>query len=64
MVDVEEMKPSDVAETLDISIPALNARLHRARLYVGNVWPISPPSRAAEASEGRAVNTTISAVSA
>jgi RNA polymerase sigma-70 factor, ECF subfamily len=34
MVDVEEMKPSDVAETLDISIPALKSRLHRARLYV------------------------------
>lgn len=34
MVDVEDMKPSDVAETLDISIPALKSRLHRARLYV------------------------------
>jgi RNA polymerase sigma-70 factor, ECF subfamily len=34
MVDVEEMRPSDVAETLDISIPALKSRLHRARLHV------------------------------
>jgi len=34
MVDVEEMKPADVAETLDISIAALKSRLHRARLYV------------------------------
>ncbi|HEY3203015.1 MAG TPA: sigma-70 family RNA polymerase sigma factor [Thermoanaerobaculia bacterium] len=34
MVDVEEMKPADVAETLEISIPALKSRLHRARLYV------------------------------
>jgi RNA polymerase sigma-70 factor, ECF subfamily len=34
MVDVEEMKPVDVAETLEISIPALKSRLHRARLYV------------------------------
>ncbi len=34
MVDVEDMKPSDVAETLDISIPALKSRLHRARLHV------------------------------
>jgi RNA polymerase sigma-70 factor, ECF subfamily len=34
MVDVEEMKPSDVAEILEISIPALKSRLHRARLYV------------------------------
>jgi RNA polymerase sigma-70 factor (ECF subfamily) len=34
MVDVEEMKPSDVAETLDISVAALKSRLHRARLHV------------------------------
>jgi RNA polymerase sigma-70 factor (ECF subfamily) len=34
MVDVEEMKPADVAETLEISLPALKSRLHRARLYV------------------------------
>src|SRR5262249_23041653 len=34
MVDVEEMKPADVAETLDITIAALKSRLHRARLYV------------------------------
>lgn len=34
MVDVEEMKPSDVAETLDISMAALKSRLHRARLHV------------------------------
>ncbi len=34
MVDVEEMKPADVAETLDITIAALKSRLHRARLFV------------------------------
>ena len=34
MVDVEEMKPVDVAETLEISMPALKSRLHRARLFV------------------------------
>ena len=34
LVDVEEMKPADVAETLKISLPALKSRLHRARLYV------------------------------
>ncbi len=34
MVDVEEMKPADVAETLEISMPALKSRLHRARLFV------------------------------
>jgi RNA polymerase sigma-70 factor (ECF subfamily) len=34
MVDVEEMKPSDVADVLEISLAALKSRLHRARLYV------------------------------
>ena len=34
MVDVEEMKPADVAETLEISLAALKSRLHRARLAV------------------------------
>jgi RNA polymerase sigma-70 factor (ECF subfamily) len=34
MVDVEEMKPADVAETLDITLAALKSRLHRARLHV------------------------------
>ena len=34
MVDVEEMKPADVAETLEISMAALKSRLHRARLFV------------------------------
>ena len=34
MVDVEEMKPADVADVLEISIAALKSRLHRARLYV------------------------------
>jgi DNA-directed RNA polymerase specialized sigma24 family protein len=28
------MKPSDVAEILEISMPALKSRLHRARLHV------------------------------
>jgi RNA polymerase sigma-70 factor, ECF subfamily len=34
MVDVENMRPVDVAETLEISLAALKSRLHRARLYV------------------------------
>jgi RNA polymerase sigma-70 factor, ECF subfamily len=34
MVDVEEMKPADVAEVLEISLAALKSRLHRARLFV------------------------------
>lgn len=34
MYDVEEMSTPDIAETLEISIPALKSRLHRARLYV------------------------------
>lgn len=34
MVDVEEMRPADVAEVLEISLAALKSRLHRARLYV------------------------------
>jgi RNA polymerase sigma-70 factor (ECF subfamily) len=34
MYDVEEMSTSDIAETLQISIPALKSRLHRARLYL------------------------------
>lgn len=34
MSDVEEMTAAEIAETLEISIPALKSRLHRARLYV------------------------------
>lgn len=34
MYDVEEMSSSEIAETLEISIPAFKSRLHRARLYV------------------------------
>ncbi len=34
MYDVEEIPSSDIAETLEISIPAFKSRLHRARLYV------------------------------
>ncbi|HEY1434494.1 MAG TPA: sigma-70 family RNA polymerase sigma factor [Thermoanaerobaculia bacterium] len=49
MVDVEEMKPVDVAETLEISIPALKSRLHRARLYVRQrLREIESPSEARE----------------
>jgi len=34
MYDVEEMPADQIAETLEISIPAFKSRLHRARLYV------------------------------
>src|SRR6266571_5191677 len=34
MYDVEEIPSSDIADTLEISIPAFKSRLHRARLYV------------------------------
>jgi DNA-directed RNA polymerase specialized sigma24 family protein len=48
MVDVEEMKPADVAETLEISLPALKSRLHRARLYVRQrLAEVASPSGAA-----------------
>ncbi|HWZ86964.1 MAG TPA: sigma-70 family RNA polymerase sigma factor [Thermoanaerobaculia bacterium] len=49
MVDVEEMKPADVAEVLEISLAALKSRLHRARLYVRQrlieVAAVAPPAR-------------------
>jgi RNA polymerase sigma-70 factor (ECF subfamily) len=48
MVDVEDMKPADVAETLEISMPALKSRLHRARLYVRQrLAEIASPPQAA-----------------
>lgn len=34
MYDVEQLPAADIAETLEISIPAFKSRLHRARLYV------------------------------
>ncbi len=34
MYDVEEIPAAEIAETLEISIPAFKSRLHRARLYV------------------------------
>jgi RNA polymerase sigma-70 factor (ECF subfamily) len=34
MNDVEQMTPAEIAETLEISIPAFKSRLHRARLHV------------------------------
>jgi len=34
MKDVEEIPGVEIAETLEISIPAFKSRLHRARLYV------------------------------
>ena len=54
MVDVEEMRPADVAETLEISIPALKSRLHRARLFVRQrlAEAASAPSPRARASGG------------
>lgn len=52
MADVEEMAPADIAETLEISIPAFKSRLHRARLHVRErlteAMRAAPP-RAAEA---------------
>lgn len=54
MVDVEEMKPADVAETLEISVPALKSRLHRARLAVRErlAEVASAPNPAGPAQEG------------
>ena len=52
MADVEEMPPADIAETLDISMPAFKSRLHRARLHVRErlTEAMRPaPLRAAEA---------------
>jgi RNA polymerase sigma-70 factor (ECF subfamily) len=51
MNDVEEMTAPEIAETLEISIPAFKSRLHRARLYVRQrLSEVSNPSpRAAEA---------------
>lgn len=52
MNDVEQMSAAEIAEILDISIPAFKSRLHRARLYVRQrLSDISrPPERlAAEA---------------
>jgi RNA polymerase sigma-70 factor (ECF subfamily) len=54
MVDVEDIKPSDVAETLDISIPALKSRLHRARLYVRQRLAEATAVRSGSGSEQRA----------
>lgn len=52
MVDVEEMKPSDVADVLEISLAALKSRLHRARLYVRQrlleVGAVSPRANGGE----------------
>ena len=52
MVDVEEMKPADVAEILEISMPALKSRLHRARLHVrqrlAEVASLPPEARQTE----------------
>jgi RNA polymerase sigma-70 factor (ECF subfamily) len=52
MADVEEMTPADIAETLEISIPAFKSRLHRARLHVRERLTQAigtAPPRAAEA---------------
>ena len=51
MIDVEEISPAEVAETLEISIPALKSRLHRARLYVRQrLSEVSAPVKAEAAS--------------
>ena len=51
MNDVEEMSAPEIAETLEISIPAFKSRLHRARLYVRQRLSeiSSPRPRAAQA---------------
>ena len=50
MYDVEEIPSSDIADTLEISIPAFKSRLHRARLYVRQrLAEVSSPRAAAEA---------------
>jgi len=50
MYDVEEIPSSDIADTLEISIPAFKSRLHRARLYVRQrLAEVSSPRPAAEA---------------
>jgi RNA polymerase sigma-70 factor (ECF subfamily) len=49
MYDVEQMSTADIAETLEISIPALKSRLHRARLYVRQ--RLTEISRAPEAEQ-------------
>jgi RNA polymerase sigma-70 factor, ECF subfamily len=47
MNDVEGMSANEIAETLDISIPAFKSRLHRARLYVRQrLSEISSPPQA------------------
>ena len=52
MNDVEEMTASEIAETLEISIPAFKSRLHRARLHVRQrLSEISNPRARAEAAE-------------
>ena len=55
MYDVEEMPSSEVAETLEISIPAFKSRLHRARLYVrerlSELQSVKPPARPAAEAE-------------
>jgi RNA polymerase sigma-70 factor (ECF subfamily) len=50
MNDVEGMTAPEIAETLDISIPAFKSRLHRARLHVRQrLSEISNPRARAEA---------------
>jgi RNA polymerase sigma-70 factor (ECF subfamily) len=50
MNDVEEMTAPEIAETLEISIPAFKSRLHRARLHVRQrLSEVSNPRSRAEA---------------
>ena len=50
MNDVEEIPAAEIAETLELSIPAFKSRLHRARLYVRQrLTEISRPSTKQEA---------------
>ncbi len=54
MNDVEQMTANEIADVLEISIPAFKSRLHRARLYVRQrLSEISKPPEPVAAAEAR-----------
>ena len=54
MNDVEQLSATEIAEILDITIPAFKSRLHRARLYVRQrLTDISKPPAAVSAQAAR-----------